>query len=194
MEQHEWIVAAAYVKKIHEAHERGSRLGKLAGQKHLPVVAFCYQGVELFPCIATEEMRQLTQGLLFDECFGNNDELSVLDWDIKMMGVVAEVIAIGEDPAARTDRERKRKTALITVATRMHARFHHAFADHVAVVKLGEVPDGEEFHMVSEVCLRQKEQRALSSECNSRRSNRESGCIGAECREGRRRYPAPQPL
>jgi hypothetical protein len=46
------------------------------------------------------------------------------------------MVAIGKYPASRTYRERKRQAALIAVASRVHARLHHALAYMIRIPEL----------------------------------------------------------
>jgi hypothetical protein len=66
----------------------------------------------------------------------------VASGDIEMVDDVAEEIAILHDGGGRAHVEREAKTALAFVAARLHADFHHAFADGGLVAELSDVADG----------------------------------------------------
>ena len=65
----------------------------------------------------------------------------MLSWNIEMMNVVANVIAISEHAATRAYRQMERETALIAFATRVHPRFHHALTDGSSVVEFRQMLD-----------------------------------------------------
>ena len=133
---------------VRQQRERRRFDGKLAGQQHLPVVAGFDHGVEGLPRIGREKAGHVGQGLLFDDGFGDDDELVVFAGNVEVLDVVAEVVAIGEDAAARADGERKGEAVLVGVGARVHARFHDALADGLRVAEAREVPDGVEVHAV----------------------------------------------
>ena len=68
----------------------------------------------------------------------------MLPGNVKVVNVVAHVVAVGKHAAAGTYRQVERKTALVSLAARMHPRFHHALADRRGVVKFRQVLNGIE--------------------------------------------------
>ena len=102
------------------------------GQQHLPVVAGVDQLVESAPGVGREEAGHVGQRLLLDDRLGDDDELVVLAGNVEVLDVVAEVVAIAEDAAARADGEREGEAVLVGVGARVHARLHDALADGAA--------------------------------------------------------------
>ena len=68
----------------------------------------------------------------------------MLSRNIKMVDVVAHVIAIREHPAARAHRQVECETPLVALTARMHPRFHHTLAYRRGVVKLRQMLNGIE--------------------------------------------------
>ena len=68
----------------------------------------------------------------------------MLSRNVKVVNVVAHVIAVGKHAAARAHRQVKGKAALVSFTARMHPRFHHALADRRGVVKFRQVLNGIE--------------------------------------------------
>src|ERR1700692_598959 len=60
----------------------------------------------------------------------------------KMVDQVAIGIGVAKDPGARIHRQLKNKTALIALASGMHANFHHALPDGAAVTVAREMANG----------------------------------------------------
>ncbi len=75
----------------------------------------------------------------------------MLSGNIKVVNVIAHVIAVGKHAAARAHRQVKGETALVAFAARMHPRFHHALADRRGVVEFRQMLDGIE-HDSSSPC------------------------------------------
>ena len=84
----------------------------------------------------------------------------MLAGNVEVLHVVAEVVAIAEDAAARADGEREGEAVLVGVGARVHARLHDALADGLRVAEAREMPDGIEVH-ARLVLLRQIRQRGL---------------------------------
>ena len=72
----------------------------------------------------------------------------MLSRNIKVVDVVAHVIAVGKHPATRAHRQVKGETALVALAARMHPRFHHALADRRGVVKFRQMLNGIEHEIL----------------------------------------------
>ena len=124
----------------------GVSTAKVAGQQHLPVVAGLDQVVESLPGVGREKAGHVGQRLLFDDGLGDDDQLIVLAGNVEVLHVVAQVVAIAEDAAARADGEREGEAVLAGVGARVHARLHDALADGVRVAEAREVPDGIKVH------------------------------------------------
>jgi hypothetical protein len=77
-----------------------------------------------------------------DEGFGDDDKLTMLAGDVKVVDVVGEVVAVAEDATAWAHRKVKGKAALLSIGARVHTRFHDAFAHGRLVKELGQMADG----------------------------------------------------
>jgi hypothetical protein len=124
----------------------GVSTAKVRGQQHLPVVAGFDQLVERLPGVGRQKAGTSGSDLLLDDRLGDDDQLVVLAGNVEVLHVVAQVVAIAEDAAARADRERKREAVLVGVGARVHARLHDALADGLRVAEARKVPDGIEVH------------------------------------------------
>src|SRR5207244_5620626 len=71
--------------------------------------------------------------------------------DIKVMDDVAQEIAILHDGGRGTHVEREAEAALAFVAARLHANFHDALADGGFVAEFGDVADGIDQWVSSDV-------------------------------------------
>jgi hypothetical protein len=140
MNEHERVIATDDIEPSGEIDEGGALDGEGAGKEHLPIVARGNDFIERGPRVRGEETRHGGEGLLLDDGLGNDDELGVVARDIEVLDIVAEVITITEDAAARTDGEREREAMLIGVRARVHARFHDALSDGLRVAETCEVP------------------------------------------------------
>jgi hypothetical protein len=98
-------------------------------------------------------LRDLGQWLLLHQGFGYHHQLRVLSRDIEVMDIIAQVIAIRENPATGADRQGEGEAALIVIAARVHARLHEAFAYLVRVKELGQVPYQIKIHGLSSSLL-----------------------------------------
>jgi len=65
----------------------------------------------------------------------------VIAWNIEVMHLVCEMIAIGKDAAARAHRQRKREAPLVAVASRLHPDLHCALTYRVGIVKARQMLD-----------------------------------------------------
>jgi hypothetical protein len=71
----------------------------------------------------------------------HNHQLPVVARNIEVVHLVGQMIAIGEDAAARAYRQRKGKAALVAVAARLHPDLHRALAHRVRIVEARQVLD-----------------------------------------------------
>ena len=141
------VVEEALVQLLHEhaadrragrppsAGPAASRAGvstRTAGQQHLPVVAASTMASRACHASGERKCGNVGQRLLLHHRLGHDDELVVLAGNVEVLHVVAEVIAIAEDAAARADGEREGEAVLVRVGARMHARLHDALADRAA--------------------------------------------------------------
>ena len=152
-QQHQGIVAAPHIQQFRQIEQRGRGFGELARQHHLGEIPQSDQRVQFVPRSGPERLRNLGQWLLFDQRLGHHHQLRVLPRNIEVMDVVAQVIAIGENPATGADRQGKREAALIVVAARVHARLHEAFAYLVRIQELGQMPYQIKIHRLSNSLL-----------------------------------------
>jgi hypothetical protein len=63
---------------------------------------------------------------------------------VEVVHQIAMGIGITENAGSRVDRELKNKTALVTFASGVHANFHHALPDGMAVAIAREMANGIE--------------------------------------------------
>ncbi len=80
-------------------------------------------------------------GCYLDDRIGCNPESRMPPGHIEVMDDVAERILIGEHPRARLCRQLEAQASLASVAARLHAHLHHAFADGRAVGEAIGVPN-----------------------------------------------------
>jgi hypothetical protein len=113
LHQHQRIVAAGDAHLLGQQRERRRLDGKGAGQQHLPVVAGLDHVVERAPGIGRQKRGHVGQHLLLHHRLGDDDQLVVLAGNVEVLHVVAQVVAIAEDAAARAHRERKRQAVLV---------------------------------------------------------------------------------
>ena len=113
LHEHQGIITSA--DSHLRCQQRKSRRfdNELARQQHLPVIAGFDHRVECIPRIGREKAGNVGHRLLFNNGLSHDDELIVLAGNIEVVDIVAEVIAIREDAAARTDGERKGKAVLV---------------------------------------------------------------------------------
>lgn len=113
LNDHEGVVAPNDLHSLCQPEKRRGFDGKLTGQEHLPVIAGFDHGIEGLPRVGRERRGNFGHGLLFNDGFGDDHELVVLARDIKMMNVVAEMVAIGEDAAPWADGKREGEAVLV---------------------------------------------------------------------------------
>ena len=142
MQQHERIVAAAYFELVGKREQARRGFGELAGKQELPVVAVAHHAVELGPGVRRQERRDGKCFFHFDQAFRHDHELLVRAGNVEVVHVIAEVVAVTEDAAARRDGKLKGEAALVFVGTGVHARFHDGFADLVRVHEFCKVANG----------------------------------------------------
>src|SRR5271155_3776308 len=108
----------------------------MAGEQHLPKIAFGYLRIELFPGCGLRDfrrMKNIDDGLRVDlDDVGAAGNIEVVDH-------VSEKIAIDHDAGLRKHTEREGHAALARIGARLHADFHDAFAHGGLVTKLGDV-------------------------------------------------------
>ena len=63
----------------------------------------------------------------------------MLPWNIEVVNVIADVVAIGKHPAARAYGQMKGETTLVAFASGVHPRFHNALTDRIGVVKFRQM-------------------------------------------------------
>jgi len=105
---------------------------------------------ELFGAVDALGRRE-RQRLLLDDRFGNDDKLIVLAGNVEVLHIVALMIAVAEDAAARADGEREVEAMLVRVRARVHARFHDALADGARIAETSQVSNRIKIHVR---CLR----------------------------------------
>ena len=137
----ERIIRTSNAEVSAKVFELGGELGKLAREKHLPEVTLVDEAVELFPGAGAQGLRHFGMFRHLDEGFGDDDKLTMLAGDVKVVDVVGEVVAVAEDATAWAHRKVKGKAALLSIGARVHAGLHHALADRVAIEELGEMAD-----------------------------------------------------
>src|SRR5580693_7787426 len=107
-----------------------------------------------------------------------------------MMHIVAQVVAIREDAAARAYRKRESQAPLVAVAARVHAHFHHTLAHRFRVNELRQVPNGIEKHRCPRPTWPARSARNI--ECRPRKRGREYGGTAQESGADIARGPAPR--
>src|SRR5271155_1796256 len=108
----------------------------MAGEQHLPKIAYGYLRIELFPgcgLLDFRGMKNIDDGLRVDlDDFGAAGNIEVVDH-------VSEKIAIDHDAGLRKHTEREGHAALARIGARLHADFHDAFAHGRVIAKARDV-------------------------------------------------------
>src|ERR1700733_13805038 len=116
----------------------------MAWHQHVPVIVFLDQLFQVLPCFIPHELWN--RGLSVDiyQSVRNDGELVMTRRQVEVVHKIAVGIGITENPGAGIYRQLKDKTALVALASGVHANLHHALPDEMAVAIAREMANGVE--------------------------------------------------
>ena len=117
--------------------------------QHVPVIFFFDEFFQFLPRFVLHDFRNRWLGVDIYQSVGDDGELAVTGRQVEVVDKIAVGIGIAKNPGARIYRQLKNKTALVALASGVHANLHHALPDRAAVAIAREMANGVE-HSVLE--------------------------------------------
>src|ERR1035438_8168487 len=118
--------------------------GIMTRHQHVPVIFFLDDLFQISPPFVIHEHgnRGLTVNIY--QSVRDDRELVMAGRQVEVVHQIAMGIGITENADSRVDRELKNKTALVSLASGVHANFHHALPDGMAVAIARQMANGIE--------------------------------------------------
>jgi hypothetical protein len=88
-------------------------------------------------------------GVNIDQGVGDNRELAVARRQVEMMHQITARVGVRKNAGPGIDRQLKNETALVAFTSGVHANFHHALPDELAVAKAREMSNRVEHRTLS---------------------------------------------
>ena len=117
---------------------------KMTRHQHVPVIFFLDELFQITPAFVVHELGNRGLGVNIYQSVRDDRELAMTGRQVEVVHKIAIGIGIAKNAGSRIDRKLKNKTALITFASRVHANFHHALPDEMAVAIAREMANGVE--------------------------------------------------
>src|ERR1035438_908783 len=117
---------------------------KMTRHQHVPVIFFLDELFQITPPFVVHELGNRGLSVNIYQSVRDDCELAMAGRQVEVGHQIAVGIGIAKNPGARIDRQLKNKTALVTFASMVHANFHHALPDEMAVAIASEMANGVE--------------------------------------------------
>ena len=114
----------------------------MTGQQHVPIIFFLDELFEIAPALIVHGFGDGRLSIDIHQSVRDDGELAVTGGQVEVVHEIAARIRIAENARAGIDGELKNEAALIALAPGVHADFHHALPDELAVAIAREMANG----------------------------------------------------
>src|ERR1019366_3477026 len=112
--------------------------------QHVPVISFLDQLFQFIPPFVVHGFGSRGLNVNIYQSVRDDGELAMAGRQVEVVHQIAIGIGIAKNAGSRIDRQLENKTALVTFASGVHANFHHALPDQMAVAIAREMANGVE--------------------------------------------------
>src|ERR1700683_3574179 len=119
----------------------------MARHQHVPVIFFLHQFFQITPRFVIHVLGDRRLSVDIDQRVRDDRELAMAGRQVEVVHEISIGIGIAKNAGSWIDRKLKNKTALVALASGMHANFHHALPDEMAIAIAREMAYGVEHYV-----------------------------------------------